>query len=65
MVSAVALSVVLALLVSLVIPTQVPMYFDIPLILLTGLGLVVMGTLGSLIPMRIIAKIDPVTVIGG
>ncbi|MDF7626802.1 ABC transporter permease [Lactobacillaceae bacterium L1_55_11] len=65
MLIAVITSMVLALLTSLVIPSAVPMYFDFNLIGLTGLGVTVMGILGAIIPIRIIAKIDPVTVIGG
>lgn len=65
MVVAVVISMALALGTSAIIPAAVPMYFDFTLIGLTGLALVVMGIIGAIIPMRIIAKIDPVTVIGG
>ncbi|CAK8054003.1 ABC transporter permease [Eupransor demetentiae] len=65
MLSAVVIGMILALVMSMTIPSQVPMYFDFTLISLAGLGLIVMGALGALIPIRLITKIDPVTVIGG
>lgn len=62
---AVVVSMALALGTSAIMPAAVPMFFNFSLIGLTGLDLVVMGLLGAVIPMRLIAKIDPVTVIGG
>ncbi|NLS37359.1 FtsX-like permease family protein [Fructobacillus tropaeoli] len=62
---AVVISMGLALGTSAIMPAAVPMFFNFSLIGMTGLALVVMGLLGAVIPMRLIAKIDPVTVIGG
>lgn len=65
MVVAVGLGTLLAGLTAQVIPTSVPMRFDLALILWTAITLVATGLIGAIIPMRIIAKIDPVSVIGG
>lgn len=62
---AVLLAVVLAAGTALIIPTAVPMSFDPRLIATTAGLLIVTGIIGAVIPMRIIAKIDPVSVIGG
>lgn len=61
----VALSFSLALLTSQLLPTAVPMYFDLPLLGAMSAGIIVTGLLGSLIPIFIISRIDPITVIGG
>lgn len=63
--AAVVLALGLTVGTQLVIPTAVPMLFDPVLTLEVALGVVVTGLIGSLIPIRIIAKIDPVSVIGG
>ncbi|MFC4761474.1 FtsX-like permease family protein [Fructobacillus durionis] len=65
MIIAVALAVGLAAATALVIPSAVPMSFDAGLITTTAVLLVLTGIIGAVIPMRIIAKIDPVSVIGG
>lgn len=62
---AVLLAVVLAAGTALIIPTAVPMSFGPRLIATTAGLLIVTGIIGAVIPMRIIAKIDPVSVIGG
>ncbi len=61
----VALSFSLALLTSHLLPAAVPMYFDIPLLSIMSGGIIITGLLGSLIPIVIISRIDPITVIGG
>jgi len=47
------------------IPESVPMFFDIKLLVLSSLGLVLTGILGAIVPVRLITKIDPMSVIGG
>ncbi|MCO0832386.1 ABC transporter permease [Fructobacillus sp. W13] len=65
MVAAVVLGATLAALTALGIPASAPILFDSKLMVVTGIALVVTGIVGAIIPMRIIAKIDPVSVIGG
>ncbi|KRN30257.1 FtsX-like permease family protein [Liquorilactobacillus mali] len=47
------------------IPSEVPMYFSIPLLSIVAIGLVVVALLGVIIPIRVVTRVDPVTVIGG
>ena len=47
------------------IPAAVPMYFSVPLLSTVAAGLVVVALLGVIIPIRIVTRVDPVTVIGG
>lgn len=47
------------------LPLGVPIYFDLPVLLMVSAGLIVISVLAALIPIRKIIKIDPVTVIGG
>ncbi|MDN2454399.1 FtsX-like permease family protein [Lactobacillus sp. UCMA15818] len=47
------------------IPAAVPMYFSIPLLSVVAIGLVIVALLGVIIPIRIVTRVDPVTVIGG
>lgn len=49
----------------LVIPAQVPMAFDVPLLAAVGLGILIMALIGSLIPVKTVLSVDPVSVIGG
>lgn len=65
MVAAVLIGAALATLTTLAIPASAPILFDPKLMVITGLALIVTGIVGAIIPMRIIAKIDPVSVIGG
>lgn len=46
-------------------PAAVPMAFDVPMLAVVGLGLVLMALLGSLVPVRSVLRVDPVSVIGG
>lgn len=48
---------------ALVIPSAVPLLINWPLTLLIGLSLIVLGTIGALLPVRIITKIDPLDAI--
>ncbi|MCM0583139.1 ABC transporter permease [Weissella diestrammenae] len=55
----------LAALTGLFLPQSVPMYFDTPLLTGIGLAIIITGTMGALIPIRIISKIEPISAIGG
>ncbi|USQ69510.1 ABC transporter permease [Companilactobacillus allii] len=57
--------IALTAITALIIPSAVPMSFNIPILSAVSLGLVFTGLLGSLIPIKIILKVDPVSVIGG
>lgn len=57
------ISSVLAGLTYMVLPNNVPILFNIPTLSLVGLGLIITSILGSLIPIKIISKIDPVKII--
>lgn len=50
---------------ALAMPAAVPMAFDLPILGAVALGLVVMGLLGALIPVRSVLRVDPLRVIGG
>lgn len=56
---------ILTILTALLIPTSVPMSFNLPLLSLVAFGLVLTSILGAIIPVRTILKVDPVQVIGG
>lgn len=62
---AVAIGLAGCFLSSLVIPSVVPMYFDMTLIMGVGLGLIAAGMLAAFIPIRLIIKIEPQQGIGG
>ncbi|ADG39709.1 MULTISPECIES: ABC transporter permease [Leuconostoc] len=47
------------------IPEAVPMFFDVKLIILSSIGLVLTGVIGAIVPVRMITKIDPISVMGG
>lgn len=63
--SAIMTGAIFTLLVALFIPETVPMYFSLKLSLGVAIGILITGLIGSLIPIWIISKIDPVSVIGG
>lgn len=65
MIFSILIGLITTFVVSLVIPESVPMHFDVQFTLLIAGGILITGLLGALIPMRIISKIDPVSVIGG
>ncbi|HBF74626.1 MAG TPA: ABC transporter permease, partial [Lactobacillus sp.] len=48
-----------------IIPANVPMAFDIPVLGNVGVGLLVMAMIGGLIPIKSVVSVDPVSVIGG
>lgn len=60
MVCGVVGGIVLTLVTSIVIPMSVPVIMNWPLISLMAVGLVILGMIGSLLPVRMIMKIDPV-----
>lgn len=66
-ISGLIIGTILTYLTALAIPANagVPMSFDIPMLTGVGFGIILTGILGSLIPIRTIIKVDPVTVIGG
>ena len=51
--------------IEFLIPNTVPMSFNLTFMFVVSLGLILMAILGSLIPIRIVLKVDPVSVIGG
>ncbi|MCQ2570002.1 MAG: ABC transporter permease [Limosilactobacillus sp.] len=61
----VAIALIASGLTAMALPAAVPMAFQPVWLALISLGFVVMSLLGSLIPVRMVAKVDPVTVIGG
>ncbi len=64
-VSGLIIGTILTILTALMIPTSVPMNFNLPILSLVALGLVLTSVLGAIIPIRTILKVDPVSVIGG
>ena len=60
MISGVIGGIILTLLTSVAIPMSVPVIMNWPLISLMAVGLIVLGMIGSLLPVRMIIKIDPV-----
>ncbi|MBB1079624.1 ABC transporter permease [Limosilactobacillus sp. STM2_1] len=52
--------ILLTFITKLVIPTSVPVIMNWPIIALMAVGLVALGMIGSLLPVRMIVKIDPV-----
>ncbi|GAX07620.1 antimicrobial peptide ABC transporter permease protein [Secundilactobacillus silagincola] len=63
--SGLVIGTILTVITGFVIPAQVPMAFDIPMLAAVGLGILIMALVGSLIPVRTVLKVDPVSVIGG
>ncbi|MFC6255234.1 ABC transporter permease [Secundilactobacillus hailunensis] len=63
--SGLVIGTVLTAITGLIIPAQVPMAFDMPILTAVGLGILIMALIGSLIPVRTVLKVDPVSVIGG
>lgn len=59
------IATVLTAATALIMPATVPMSFNIPILSAVGFGLILTGLLGSLIPIKIILNVDPVSVIGG
>lgn len=63
MVAGVIISFVVTFATTFAIPSAVPMLINWPQTLLVGLSLVVLGTIGACLPVRIITKIDPLDAI--
>jgi putative ABC transport system permease protein len=55
----------LTALTAVAMPAAVPMAFDVPQLTAVAAGLVLMGLIGSLIPVGAVLRVDPVSVIGG
>lgn len=64
-ISGLVIGIIFTSITALIIPSAVPMSFNIPILSAVSLGLILTGLLGSLIPINIILKVDPVSVIGG
>lgn len=64
-ISGLVIGAALTSITALAMPAAVPMSFNIPILSGVGMGLVLTGLLGSLIPIKIILNVDPVSVIGG
>ena len=64
-VSGLVIAVLLVWGTSLAMPAAVPMSFNWGLMAAISLGLVVMSLLGSIIPVRVVTKVDLVSVLGG
>ncbi|GEO63632.1 FtsX-like permease family protein [Companilactobacillus nantensis] len=64
-VSGLFIATILTGITAFAMPNAVPMSFNIPILSAVGLGLILTGLLGSLIPIKIILNVDPVSVIGG
>ncbi|WP_129044720.1 ABC transporter permease [Companilactobacillus metriopterae] len=56
-------AVILTAITGLLIPASVPIFFDVKMLSLVSLGIVLTSLLGSLIPVRTILKIDPVSIL--
>lgn len=63
--SGLVIGVALTLLTAYFLPEAVPVSFNIPLLGLVALGLLITSSLGALLPVKTILKVDPVKVIGG
>ena len=59
MISGVLGGILLTFVTKLVVPMSVPVIMNWPIIALMAVGLIVLGMLGSLLPVRMIIKIDP------
>ncbi|MGO3318052.1 MAG: ABC transporter permease [Leuconostoc carnosum] len=59
------LAIVFGLLTSWFLPSEVPIVISTMNIVLTSVGIIIMSLLGSLIPIRQIAQVDPYKIIGG
>lgn len=55
----------LAVMTLTLLPATVPVYISWPVTGLIALGLLLTGLLGTIVPIRLISKIDPASVIGG
>lgn len=60
MICGVAGGIILTLITKVAVPMSVPVVMNWPLVSLMAIGLIVLGMIGSLLPVRMILKIDPV-----
>ena len=63
--SGLIISTILTIITALSMPAAVPMAFDIPILIIVGIGLMIMSLIGGLIPVRSVLRVDPISVIGG
>lgn len=63
MLTGVVVSLILTLITALIIPDSVPMLINWPLTILMGIALLILGIIGSLLPVRVITRIDPLDAI--
>lgn len=64
-ISGLLIGTILTIFTALLIPNSVPMSFNIPILTSVGIGLIFTSLIGSLIPIKLILNVDPVSVIGG
>lgn len=55
--SGLIIGTLLTVITGFVIPAQVPMAFDIPMLAAVGLGILIMALIGSLIPVRTVLRL--------
>lgn len=63
--SGLIISTLLTIATAVTMPSAVPMAFDIPILVVVGVGLMIMALIGGLIPVRSVLRVDPISVIGG
>ncbi|KRM72154.1 ABC transporter permease [Lacticaseibacillus brantae] len=63
--SGLVLGALLTWVTALAIPAAVPMSFNLPILAGVTVGIIITGLIGALIPVKVIANVDPMTVIGG
>ncbi|CUS25366.1 ABC superfamily ATP binding cassette transporter, membrane protein [Paucilactobacillus oligofermentans DSM 15707 = LMG 22743] len=63
--SGLVISSILTIITAISMPSAVPMAFDIPILIVVGVGLMIMSLIGGLIPVRSVLRVDPISVIGG
>lgn len=64
-VSGLVIGAALTGLTAVAIPTAVPISFNMPILAGVTVGILITGLIGALIPVRVITRVDPMTVIGG
>ncbi len=63
--SGLIISTLLTIATAVTMPSAVPIAFDIPILVVVGVGLMIMALIGGLIPVRSVLRVDPISVIGG
>lgn len=63
--SGLIISTLLTIATAVTMPSAVPMAFDIPILVVVGVGLMIMALIGGLTPVRSVLRVDPISVIGG